>query len=172
MIMGYWYSESQQINTWIETQGLTNTICDLHRYTDAPITYQQSKYCPINDTYCSARLAENQGSFLSLGIPVRDHRDLWNEINENMLLDFRQHDIIPPMARNLHLGDTRAIKKFNEKLHASFVKHDIYQNIHQVHNRDIFPLPTYLSRPLKLGELITRLMYAVDKNCRRKIQVL
>ena len=30
-----WNSEALEINTCMETQGLTNTICNLHRYADA-----------------------------------------------------------------------------------------------------------------------------------------
>ena len=66
-----------------------------------------------------------------------DHQNLWIEINENMLLVFRKHDIIPPMAQNLRLGDPRAVRKFNDTLYIRFVKHDIYQKIHYIHNQAI-----------------------------------
>ena len=62
-----------------------------------------------------------------------------------MLIDFWQHDIMSPMARKLRLGDPRTINKFNDTLHTSFVKHEIYQKIQYIHNRDIYPLPTYIS---------------------------
>ena len=87
-----------------------------------------------------------------------------------MLLGSRQHVIILTVARNLSLGYPRTIKKFNETLHTRFVKHDIYQKIHYIHNRDIYPLPTHLAWEFeRLDKLITHLMYSEDKQCRRKI---
>ena len=143
----------------METQGLTNTICNLHGYLDAPITYQQSKDCPIKIIYCSAPLASKRGGFLSFGRLVGDHRALWIETNENILLGFQQHDIIPPMIQNLYLADPRMINKFNDTLHTSIVKHDIYQGIDYIYNRAIYPLLTHLAWAFeRLDELITHLM--------------
>ena len=39
--MGDWKSEASEVNIWMETQGLTNTIWNLHIYSNAPITHQQ-----------------------------------------------------------------------------------------------------------------------------------
>ena len=61
IFMGYWNSESPEVNTWMEKQGLTNTICNLHRYSKSPITHQRSKDCPINGIYRLASLTENRG---------------------------------------------------------------------------------------------------------------
>ena len=33
-------SEASEVNTWMETQVLTNKICNLHGHSNAPITYQ------------------------------------------------------------------------------------------------------------------------------------
>ena len=77
ILMGDWNSRALEVNTWIETQGLTNTICDIHSYSDILITYQRSKECPINGIYCADSLSENRGGFLSFGILVGYHRDLW-----------------------------------------------------------------------------------------------
>ena len=128
----------------METKGVANKICDLHRYSDAQITYQQSKDCPIDGIYCSATLAKNKVGFLSFGRLSGDHRALWIETNENILLGFWQDEIIPPMAQNLRLGDTRMTKKSNDTLHTSFGKHEFYRKIHYIYKRDIYLLPTYL----------------------------
>ena len=32
ILMGDWNSEASDVNTWMETQGLTNKICNLHEY--------------------------------------------------------------------------------------------------------------------------------------------
>ena len=105
----------------METQGHTNTICNLQGYSDAPITQQRSKDCPIDVIYCSDPLEANQGGFLSLRRIVGDHRALWFEVNGKKLLGFRKHDIIPPMARNLCLTYPRTINKFNDTLHKDFL---------------------------------------------------
>ena len=104
------------------------------------------KKSPIDDIYCSDPIAENWGGVLSFVIIVGYHRTLWIDIHKNIIIGFRKHDIIPPMARNLHLGDPRTINKFNDTLHKRSVKHDIYQKIHYIHNRYIYPLPTHLVR--------------------------
>ena len=153
----------------METQGHTNTICNLQGYSDAPITQQRSKDCPIDVIYCSDPLEANQGGFLSLGRIVGDHRALWFEVNGKKLLGFRKHDIIPPMARNLCLTYPRTINKFNDTLHKRFLKHDIYQKIHYIHNRSIYPLTTHPERVFEiLNKLITLLIYAADKNVEEK----
>ena len=84
------------------------------------------------------------GGFLSFRRLVRDHRDLWIETNKSMLLGFQLHSIITPMELKLRLGDSRMINKFNDTIHTSFIKHDIYQKIHYIHNRGIYALPTHL----------------------------
>ena len=132
-------SEYLEVSPWMEIQGLTNTICDLHGYSDALITYKQSKELPINGIYCSYNLASKRGRGGG-GVPyfgriVGDHQDLWIDINEIMILCFQQHDIILTMGRNLRLEDPRTIKKLNDTLHTSFVKHYIYQNIHYINNQ-------------------------------------
>ena len=89
-----------------------------------------------------------------------------------MLLGFRQHYIISPMSQNLRLGYSRTVNKSNDTLHTSFVKHAIYQNIHSIHNQDIYPLPTHLVQSFEiLDEIITRLMHASDKNAEGKQKV-
>ena len=104
-------------------------------------------------------LASKRGGFLSFGRLVGDHRALWIETNENILLGFRQHDIIPPMIQNLYLADPRMINKFNDTLHTSLVKNDIYQGIDYIYNRAIYPLLTHLAWAFeRLDELITHLM--------------
>ena len=87
-----------------------------------------------------------------------------------MLLGFRQDDIIPPIAWNLHLENPRAINKFNGTLHAGFVKRDIHQKVHYLHIRAIYPLPEHLTQSFeRLDELITILIYAADKNLEGKL---
>ena len=99
----------------METQGTANTICDLHGYSDAQIIYKQLKDCPIDGIYCTAHITSNQVGLISCGGIVGDHRYLWIEFHERMLLIFQQNSIIPPMARNLHLEDPRKIK--NSMIH-------------------------------------------------------
>ena len=67
-----------------------------------------------------------------------------------MLLGFRQHDIIPPMAQNFRLGDHIKINKFNDTLHTSFAKQDIEQNIHYIQNQDIYSLRTHLTHDFEI----------------------
>ena len=66
------------------------------------------------------------GGLLSFGRLVEDHRDLCIEINENMLLGFWKHDILPTMEWNLRLVYPSTVNKFNDTVHTSFVKRDIY----------------------------------------------
>ena len=107
--MGDWNSEALEVNIWMETQGLTNAICNIHRYSDYPITYQRSKDFSVDGIYCSDSLAANRGGFLSFGRLVRYHQSLWIKTNKNRLLGFRQNNIIPPMARILCLAYPRTI---------------------------------------------------------------
>ena len=39
--MGEWNSETSEVNPWIETQGLTNAICNLQDYSNSTIKHQQ-----------------------------------------------------------------------------------------------------------------------------------
>ena len=81
-----------------------------------------------------------------------------------MLVCFRKHDIIPQMAQNLRLGGPRNIKKLNDTLHTSFVKHESYHNIQYIHNQSIYPLPTRLLQDFEiLDKLITRLIHVAEK---------
>ena len=154
--MGDWNSETSEVNTWMETQGLTNTRCDLPGYSNASVTYQLLKDFPIDGICLSYSLTANRGGFISFRILVGDQQYMWIEINKNRFLGFQQHEIILPMAHNLCLIDTRTIKRFNDKLHTSSLKNDIYQKMHYIYVRDSYPLPTHLSQSLeKLYKLIT-----------------
>ena len=74
------------------------------------------------------------------------------------------------MEQNVCLADLRTIKKFNDTLHTIFLKHDIYQKTHYIHNRAIYPLPTHLVKSFeRLDNFVTRLMHATDKKYIRKI---
>ena len=69
------------------------------------------------------------------------------------------------MAWNLHLGYPRKMKRFNNTLHITFVKHDIYQKVHYINIQAIYPLPTNITQAFEiLDRLSTRLMHAADKN--------
>ena len=93
------------------------------------------------------------------------HPALVIELHKRMLLSFQYNDSIPSMARNLHLEDHRMINKFHDKLHTSVIKHGIYQEVHFLHNQATYPLPSHLAQAFEiLDELITRLLYIVDKN--------
>ena len=68
------------------------------------------------------------------------------------------------MERNLHLEDPGMRNKSNYTLQTSFIKNDINQKVHYLHNRAIYPLPEYLTRAFeRLDELINRLMNATYK---------
>ena len=56
-----WNIEALEVNKCMVTKGLANKIYNIHGYLDAPITYQLSKDCPVDDIYCSDHLAANQG---------------------------------------------------------------------------------------------------------------
>ena len=73
------------------------------------------------------------------------------------------------MAHNLHLVDSSMINKSNDALHKSSVKQDVYQKIHYIHNQDVYPLPTHLTRVFEiLDGLITHLTHSVNKNSEGK----
>ena len=130
ILIGDWNSEASETNIWMKTQVPKNAIYDLCGYSYVPITYQQSKYCYIDGIYCTVPLTENWGGFLSFGRLVGDHRAQCMELHESMLLGFRKHDIIPPMARNLCLEYSRRTTKFNDTLHKICFEQDIYQKFH------------------------------------------
>ena len=86
----------------------------------------------------------------------------WDKLK--VLIGFCKNDIIPSMSQNLCLANFRRINKYNDTLHKRFVKHDIYNNIHCIHNQSIYSLPTHLARAFeRLDKLITRLTHAADK---------
>ena len=43
-LIGDWNSEASEVDIWMTDHGLINSICELHRYDEVPITYQRSKY--------------------------------------------------------------------------------------------------------------------------------
>ena len=61
------------------------------------------------------------------------------------------------------------LRKFNDTINKSYVKHDIDQKIQYILNRSIYPLTTHLSRFFEiLDEIITRRMHAANKNTEGK----
>ena len=71
------------------------------------------------------------------------------------------------MAWNLCLEDSMTVNKFNDTLHMSFVKHDIYQKVKYLHSRAIYRLPLHISRYFEsLDELIACLMHENHRSCK------
>ena len=56
-----WNIDVLEVNTWMETQGLVNTIFNLCGYSYVTITCQRSKVCHIDGIFCIYPLAENRG---------------------------------------------------------------------------------------------------------------
>ena len=94
----------------------------------------------------SSSCGKTGGGVLSFGRIVGYNRVLCIESQKSILIGFQKHDIITPMSQNPRLEDPRTIKKFIDTLHTIFVKPDIYQKVHYLHNQSIYPLPTHLTQ--------------------------
>ena len=167
--MGDWNSEALEVNIWMETQGLTNKICNLHGCSDSTITYQRPKYCPINGIYCSAPLTEKPGRILILQNTSERPPGPVDLYKWKYFTGFTATWHHPSNGTELTSGRSQDDKNFNDTPHTSFVKHDIYQKIHYIHNRAVYPLPTNIARAFeRLDNFITCLMHAADKNPEEK----
>ena len=81
--------------------GLFNSIYELHEYDEAPISYQLSKYCPIDGIYFSTSIMSPYGGYLLFGKIGGDHRVIWVNTHQAALIGFHQNKIISPLARRL-----------------------------------------------------------------------
>ena len=64
------------------------------------------------------------------------------------------------MSRNLRLEDPGTVKNFNDIIHTSFFRHDIYQNIHDINNRAIYTISTHKAQAFeRVDKLITGIMH-------------
>ena len=114
IIMGDWNIKFQDVRRWMEEMGLKEIICENHGYDEAPATYHRSKNSPIDGIWCSPLLVAAFSGYAEWGFLAGDHRLLWFDIPEFLLLGFNKHDLVPPLARRLRQEDPRTVKNIKQ----------------------------------------------------------
>ena len=149
---------------------LINSIYELHKYYESPITYQRSKYCPVDAIYCSRLVMAHYVGYLALRKLVGDHRGLWMNILQSYLIGFHQNKIIPPLARHIRLYIPHSVRRVKNVLHHIFLNDNVYSCIKPIHELAVYPLPPHHSRSLEIIDtIIVKLMQISDEKYKIKI---
>ena len=113
---------------------------------------------------------DNYRGYLAFGKLLGYHRELWIDIPQDSLIRFHQHEIIPPLSRNLQLDDPCKVRRFNTVLHKRLRKNNLYSCITVIHQLGVYPLPGNHARAFESFDNITvKITHKSDKKCRRKI---
>ena len=87
------------------TNGLVESICEMHGYDEAPITHTRSFQHPLDGIFCSPKLKGIQGGYLSFEALGGDHRGLWIDIPKILIYGHNPQSVPLAAARRLKLED-------------------------------------------------------------------
>ena len=113
--------------------------------------------------YYSTSVVDHYGGYIAFVKLVGYHRGLWIYITQSVLIEFHQHESIPPLAINIRVYDPRTVRSFNTFLHHIFLKYNVYSCIAAIHKLTVYPLPAHHSRSFKrLDNLVVKLIQKSD----------
>ena len=126
ILMGDFNSDFSDLQEWMLTNGLVESICEMHGYEEALITHTRSFKHPLDGIFCSPKLKGVQGGYLSFEALGGDHRGLWIDIPKILIYGHNPQSVPLAAARRLKIEDPRVVTKYNEELHELLSKAQVY----------------------------------------------
>ena len=168
MLLGDFNSDFKELREWMIKQGLIESICEMHGYDKAPITYLRSRDAPLDAMFCSPHIAASKGGYLSFNTLGGNHRGLWIDIPNELLFGFNPPSLPMAHARRLQMEDPRVVGRYTDKLHALFQKHQVYDQLQHLHNTAVYPPPPGYDRQYeKCDKTMQECMVNAEKGCRK-----
>ena len=133
----------------IEEIGLRN----MHQHysnIDLPPTHDRGSV-PISGMFGSPTLIPSRVGNLANGSGITgDHRNMFVDFDEEIILGSELHSIRPPNQRRLQLFDSRIIHRFNNACYAHLSANNIPLQVETLVNEAIFPLHQNMIKRWKL----------------------
>ena len=168
MLLGDFNSDFKDLREWMVKHGLVENICEIHGYDKAPRTHTRSQAAPLDAMFCSPHLIASKGGYLSFSTLGGDHRGLWIDIPNELLFGFNPPSLTMAKARRLQLEDPRVVKKYTDKLHELYKKHQVYDQLNILHRTAIYPPPIGYDRQYeRCDNIMQECMMQAEKKCRK-----
>ena len=94
VVCGYFNSSYEELSDWMIDSSLQDMIHSKHG--KWPITYERSAYDPIGYIFGSPSLQIIKGRFLSFGRLHSDHRRIWMDVPDELILGFNPSPLMYP----------------------------------------------------------------------------
>lgn len=168
VLMGDFNSDFTDLQEWMLTNGLVESICEIHGYENAPITHTRSHQHPLDGIFCSPNIKGVQGGYLSFQALGGNHRGLWIDIPKIFMYGHNPQSVPLASARRLKLEDPRVVKKYNDECHAILLKTQVYQRLAAIHHNATFPPPVWACLEYeKCDQIIQDAMDKAEAKCRK-----
>lgn len=138
LFCGDFNSEYAKLSEWFINKGLRDLL--VARYGKYPITYQISKQDPIDCIFGSPSMEIKIGGCITYNNLIGDHREIWIDIQNELLLGFNHPTLSYPAARRLKMNDHRIVDKYNTLLHEAYLKDNLCERWNDLHSRVTTPL--------------------------------
>ena len=168
ILMGDFNSDFNELQEWMLTNGLVESICEMHGYDQAPITHTRSNKHPIDGIFCSPKLKGTQGGYLSFQALGGDHRGIWIDIPKLLVYGHNPQSVPLAAARRLKLEDPRVVEKYNNECHSILMKSTYYQRITNIHHHSTYPPPAWVGIEYEIcDKIIQDAMDKAEAKCRK-----
>ena len=168
ILMGDFNSDFSDLQEWMLTNGLVESICEMHGYEEAPITHTRSFQHPLDGIFCSPKLKGIQGGYLSFEALGGDHRGLWIDIPKILIYGHNPQSVPLAAARRLKIEDPRVVTKYNDELHDLLLKAQVYPRLSNIHHNATYPPPEWATREYEeCDQIIANAMEKAEAKCRK-----
>ena len=166
IVCGDFNSEYDTLSQWFIQEGLRDLIGAKHG--KSPITYQRSRNDPIDCVFGTPSVTIKNGGCLAFTKLMSDHRGIWFDIPNEILLGFNPPPLSHPDARRLKMNDPRIVDKYNEILHDLCLTDNLYERWNDLHIRMVDPMPEGLANEYEaLDTIQEHHMNTAEMKCRK-----
>ena len=165
IVCGDFNSEYVKLSEWFLDEGLRDML--VPRHGKCPITYQRSRQDPLDCIFGSPSMTIKKGGCLAFNNLISDHRGVWIDIPNELLLGFNPPPLSHPAARRLKINDPRIVKKYNTLLHEACLKDNLYERWDDLHGKVTTPLTKRLALEYEtLDAIQEQHMSMAESKCR------
>ena len=157
---------SNQVQQWLEENGLRDAITDQREETPPP-TYHRGS-AQIDGIFISASLNPVKSGFLEFGMFPSDHRALWIELTFENAFGCSMKNPVLPAARRLKSNDPKVSKKWKDLMKAHAEHHKIKKKLNYLHrHKDQWHTAKWQRKMEKVMQLRNQGWKHADKHCRK-----
>jgi len=158
--------ENGNFNDMMNGLGMRNGIQSRIAQPMPPTHHRGSR--PISAIYCSRNIIVTRSGILPIGMGVRgDHRNIYIDVQTQLVMGGKMFMITPPPMRTLKLNDSRVYMRFIKLVKNHLIANNIMKKAQQLYSNATYPAtPQMIRRMEEIDEQIGRAIQIGLRKCR------